>query len=123
MVIRMFAFRGGRAYFVLGDVELAGSWVVTSGVISPLIWVISTVTLLITPLITTHEPPSRLSLGSKVWVRGSSYKAPGSKIYSTAYARASTIDPKPDPGVPYRASRIEWGLMGFGGILFCHCRT
>ena len=30
-----------------------------SRVISPLIWVISTVTLLITPLITTHEPPSR----------------------------------------------------------------
>ena len=27
---------------------------------SPLIWVISTVTLLITLLITTHEPPSRV---------------------------------------------------------------
>ena len=32
---------------------------VISGVISPLIWVIITVTLLITPL-TSHEPPSRL---------------------------------------------------------------
>ena len=32
--------------------------VVISEVISPLIWVITTVTLLITPLITTHEPPS-----------------------------------------------------------------
>ena len=32
--------------------------VVISGVISPLIWVISTVTLLITLLIITHEPPS-----------------------------------------------------------------
>ena len=31
---------------------------VISGVISPLIWVIVMVTLLITPLITTHEPPS-----------------------------------------------------------------
>ena len=36
---------------------LGGSWVVLSGVISPLIWVIRTVTLLITPFITTHEPP------------------------------------------------------------------
>ena len=38
---------------------LGGSGVVISGVISPLIWVISIVTLLITLLITTHEPPSR----------------------------------------------------------------
>ena len=30
------------------------------GVLSPVIWVISIVTLLITPLITTHEPPSRV---------------------------------------------------------------
>ena len=37
---------------------LGGSWVVTSGVISRLIWVITIVTLLITPLMTTHEPPS-----------------------------------------------------------------
>ena len=37
---------------------LGGSWVVISGVISPLVWVVNTVTLLITPLITTHEPPS-----------------------------------------------------------------
>ena len=35
------------------------SWVVISGVISTLIWVISIVTLLLTPFITTHEPPSR----------------------------------------------------------------
>ena len=33
--------------------------VVISGVRSPLIWLISIVTLLITLLITTHEPPSR----------------------------------------------------------------
>ena len=38
---------------------LGGSWVVISGVISPLIWVISIVTLRIALLITTHEPPSR----------------------------------------------------------------
>ena len=37
---------------------LGGSWVVISGVISPPIWVISMVTLLTIPLITTHEPPS-----------------------------------------------------------------
>ena len=35
---------------------LRGSWVVISRVISPLIWVIITVALLITPLITTHKP-------------------------------------------------------------------
>ena len=38
---------------------LGGSWVVISRVISPLIWVISIVTLLLTLLITTHEPPSK----------------------------------------------------------------
>ena len=36
-----------------------GSRVDISGVISPLSWVITLVTLLITPLITTHEPPSK----------------------------------------------------------------
>ena len=39
---------------------IAGSEVVISRVISPPIWVISTVTLLKTLLITTHEPPSSL---------------------------------------------------------------
>ena len=38
---------------------LGGSWVAISGVTSPLIWLISIVTLLITPLIVTHEPPSK----------------------------------------------------------------
>ena len=38
---------------------LGGSWVVLSGVISPLIRVITTVARLITLLIATHEPPSR----------------------------------------------------------------
>ena len=40
------------------DGLLGGSWVVISGAISPLIWVINIVTLRIRPLITTHEPPS-----------------------------------------------------------------
>ena len=39
---------------------LGGSWVVLSRVTSPLIGLITIVTLLITPLITTHEPPSSL---------------------------------------------------------------
>ena len=38
--------------------RLGGSWVAISEVISTLIWIISIVTLLITLLITTHEPPS-----------------------------------------------------------------
>ena len=38
---------------------LGGSGVVISGVVSPLTWVISIVTLLISLLISTHEPPSR----------------------------------------------------------------
>ena len=37
---------------------LGGSWVVINGVISPLIRVIIRVTSFITPLITSHEPPS-----------------------------------------------------------------
>ena len=37
---------------------LGGSWVGISMVRSSLIWVITIVALLITPLITTHEPPS-----------------------------------------------------------------
>ena len=59
---------------------LGGSWVVKSRGISPVIWVISTVTLLITPLITTHEPPRRAYgsgffrgfgvCGLGLWVRG-----------------------------------------------------
>ena len=41
---------------------LGGSWVVVSGVIGPLIWVVTIVTLLITPFITTHEPPRLITL-------------------------------------------------------------
>ena len=44
---------------------LGGSWVVISRAISPLSWVILIVTLLITPLITIHEPPS--SLGKEMF--------------------------------------------------------
>ena len=38
---------------------LGASWVVVGGVIGLLIWVILAATLLITPILTTHEPPSR----------------------------------------------------------------
>ena len=36
-----------------------GSWVVLSGAVSHVTWVIIMVALLITPLITTHEPASK----------------------------------------------------------------
>ena len=36
-------------FWLISDVIFGGSWVVISGVISPLIWVINIVTLLITP--------------------------------------------------------------------------
>ena len=39
---------------------LGGSWVVISGVRRPLIRVVTMVTLLITPLMTTHEPPNMI---------------------------------------------------------------
>ena len=42
----------------LEDSLLGGSWVVIHGLVSPQIRVIRKITLLITPLITTHEPPS-----------------------------------------------------------------
>ena len=48
---------GARKFNLLRPL-LGGSWVVISRVISPLSWVISIVTLIISPFITTHEPPS-----------------------------------------------------------------
>ena len=53
---------------------LGGSWVVISGVISPLIWVTSIVTLLITPLIPTHEPPSRVLKFGRVGLWGLGFR-------------------------------------------------
>ena len=38
---------------------LGGSWVVISGLISKVTMLITLIRRLITPLITTHEPPSR----------------------------------------------------------------
>ena len=47
--------------FYIVDPLLGGSWVVISGVMSPPIWVISIVTLLIALLITTHDPQSSVA--------------------------------------------------------------
>ena len=49
-----------RAHWVKG--LLGGSWVVISGIIRPLIWIITITiaTLLIIPLRTAHKPPSRV---------------------------------------------------------------
>ena len=44
---------------IFWDGVLGGSWVVISGVISRATIVITHIRGLITPLITTHEPPSR----------------------------------------------------------------
>ena len=49
--------------------QLGGSWVVISRLISPFIWVITIVTLSITPLITTHEPPRSLHPGIETITR------------------------------------------------------
>ena len=49
---------------------LRGSWVVISGVISRVSILITHITGLITPLITTHEPPSRVQrfkIGGDAW--------------------------------------------------------
>ena len=48
-------------FWLISDVIFGGSWVVRSGVISPLVWVINIVTLLITSLILTHELPGILT--------------------------------------------------------------
>ena len=61
-----------RAYDCDQDFARTSSWVVKSGVVSPLIWVIGIVTPLIPPLVTTHEPPSITKLQGPVLGRLSS---------------------------------------------------
>ena len=51
----LYRIKGGE---IALEALFGGSWVVISGGISPLIWFITIVTLLLTRLITTHEPPS-----------------------------------------------------------------
>ena len=43
-------------FTALGSRLLGGSWVAISGTISPLLWVIIMVTVVIAPLTSTHEP-------------------------------------------------------------------
>ena len=65
-----------RYYDILHYTTLpGGSWVVISGVISPLIRVINIATLLIAPLITTHEPPSTLHSPQKLQT-GAMFRVP-----------------------------------------------
>ena len=63
---------------MLSRALLGGSGVVVSGVIGPVLWVVSIVIRLKTLLIATHEPPSRLTQtrlrqdkvgGQKNWTR------------------------------------------------------
>ena len=87
---------------------LGGSWVVVSGVISLLIWVIAIVTLLITSLITTHEPPSIVSTGQatgkhphrgagvSVRLRGQRHsKSTEAKFWGTLNPKPQTLNSKP----------------------------
>ena len=52
----------GRGFMQAGNMQATnttwGSCVVVSRVVGPLIWVISAATLLVTVLMTTHDPPS-----------------------------------------------------------------
>ena len=64
---------GTKTRFYLLRPLLGGSRVVISRVRSPLIWAITMVTLLITPLITTHEPPSILEHYYKYGIIGPKY--------------------------------------------------
>ena len=59
------------------DDALGGSWVVISGVISALIRGITIVTLLITPLITTHEQASPHPWAGLPWWKGWQRAIPG----------------------------------------------
>ena len=59
--------RGGKGIRSMVQGSLLGvSWVVISGVISRVTIVITHIRGLITPFITTHEPPSRV-LGCRVY--------------------------------------------------------
>ena len=70
---------------------LGGSWVVISGVRSPLIWVISIVTLLRTLLITTHEPPSKRRSKTR---DASDFEAPFAAQFGLDYFDHYTINTK-----------------------------
>ena len=73
-----------RSPVVIGPL-LGGSWVVISGVIGPLIYVINMVTLLITLFITTHEPPSMEAFSwlvrfERMWMKSSASKRSSDEV-------------------------------------------
>ena len=104
---------------------LGGSWVVISGVISPLIWVISIVTLLTTQLITTHEPPSVaileswslvLGLGCWFWEWGSELL--GHRVLQLVYTFKRTSVLMTSRALGFEGLRSELcvaGLSNYGG--------
>ena len=84
-----------------------------SGIIGPLIWVITIVTLLITPLITTHEPPSRGGRVEGLGFSGGLNPEPLGRAISSRGPK-QIYKPRRDgvPGLRSRDSR----LLGFGGL-------
>ena len=89
--IMMFQLSGFycKSLRVLG--VLGGSWVVRSGVISPSIWAIRIVILLITRLITTHEPPSGWVFGFEDSGSAQRIQYPLVQEYSLNHIRDPTI--------------------------------
>ena len=88
---------------------LGGSWVIIGGVTSPLIWVISIVTLRITLLITTHEPPSRVEES------GLRVQCPDS---DTSSMSGLLLKSPNTPGDPHRSAKpqVGWGLSSGGAF-------
>ena len=64
-------------------------------------WVISIVTLLITPVITTHEPPSRGLGFSSVLYRGNFESASSGSEDLTLTPQVPAIEGTRDPGALY----------------------
>ena len=103
---------------------LGASWVAISGVINPLIWVIIIVTLLVTPLLTTHEPPSRLSLSrlaSPTALQRCCSKLKHRSQVRHRMARASSaLSRQKDPGFLPRfwPSSEAWAFFSSGRVSF-----
>ena len=91
---------------------LGGSWVVIGGVISPLIWVITIVTLLITPLI-AHEPPSTPRDDYKGLLQGMPYGLlTGGDVSGLVFKGVALGAPLHEAST----SQLRWLLLGGGGV-------